>query len=147
MGQVKKILAGSFLFAIGLVLAGCVFDSPDKSLTLGGHEIKVEIVDTAVSRVNGLSGRESLCASCGMLFVYDNSAKRAFWMKNMNFPLDIIWLNDNRAVGFSEALEPEGEEPSRTYASPEPVDMVLEVNAGFVAKNGIKAGDPVQLGN
>lgn len=145
MGQIKKILIGLFIIATGFVFAGCVFDSSSKYLVINGQKIQVEVADTESSQIKGLSGREALCASCGMLFVYNNSIQRTFWMKDMNFPLDIIWLRDNKVIGISAGLPPEGEKPLRIYASSEPVDMVLEVNAGFVARNEIKVGDEIKF--
>jgi len=144
-GLGRGLIIFSLSFIIVLLLSGCVFDSPGKYLVINGQKIQVEVANTEVSQINGLSGREALCASCGMLFVYNNSIQRAFWMKNMNFPLDIIWLRGNKVIGISAGLPPEGEKPLRIYASPEPVDMVLEVNAGFADRNEIKVGDDARV--
>lgn len=90
---------------------------------------------------NGLSNKKDLCSNCGMLFVFPTKDIKTFVMREMNFPLDIIWLADNKIVGYSENLAPESSEPYTPYNSPVPVNQVLEVKAGFVRQNNIKIND------
>jgi uncharacterized membrane protein (UPF0127 family) len=115
-------------------------------LHIGDHTtLQVEIVDSALSQAQGLSGRESLEKNTGMLFVFSRPAPRNFWMKDMRFPLDVVWIRDFEVVGFQEnILHPEasGGEVVR-FQSRVPADMVLEINAGEVALRGIKVGDKV----
>ena len=89
-----------------------------------------------------MSGRISLPSNEGMLFVFSESAERGFWMRNMSFPIDIIWINKNKTViGVSNNIDPE------TYPNiffpPSPVKYVLELNAGYAEKNGIASGTPL----
>ncbi len=105
--------------------------------------ITIEIADTESARVEGLSGRSALSENAGMLFVFDVADYHTFWMKDMQFPIDIIWIRDGLVVGVSENLMPEGPNPTAIYAPPKPVDSVLEVFAGFVEEHGIRAGDAV----
>lgn len=78
-----------------------------------------------------------------MLFVFAEKDIKSFWMKDMNFPLDIIWLNGEKIVKISHNLPPEGRQPTNTYSSGVPVDYVLEVPAGFCDTNKIKEGNTV----
>ncbi|MFP4071953.1 MAG: DUF192 domain-containing protein [Desulfovibrionales bacterium] len=94
---------------------------------------------------NGLSRVESLGLQEGMLFILPQRRMASFWMKEMNFPLDIIWIDQNRVVGIEVNCPPEGERPTRRYPSPGPVDMVLEVNAGFADRHNIGPGDAVRI--
>ena len=82
-----------------------------------------------------------------MLFVFSEPHIQRFWMKDMNFPLDIIWIRDFKVIGLEENVPQPANNDGKTARmnSPEPADMVLEVNAGEVAKYGISAGDMVQL--
>ncbi|MFA5047615.1 MAG: DUF192 domain-containing protein [Patescibacteria group bacterium] len=114
---------------------------PQKVLTLGGHQLRVEIAASDRARTKGLSGRESLTENQGMLFIFPTYARQAFWMKQMNFPLDLIWLRDGQVIGFKQDLPPEGNQPAHMYQPDENVNWVLEMPAGFVAKNQIKIGD------
>lgn len=105
--------------------------------------IKVEIADEFKEQIQGLSDRKNLCPECGMLFIFNNKQERTFWMKNMNFPIDIIWLNDKIITNISHNLPPEGDKPENLYKSSSNVNYVLEVNSGFSEKNNIKTGDRV----
>ncbi len=124
------------------------FGGPNKEtiLKIGDREFKVEVADTVASRARGLSGRESLAEDQGLFFVFSSSSQTGFWMKDMKFPIDIIWIKGDVVVGFSENVEPELGKSMlslKIYYPPEPVDRVLEINAGLVLKYGIKVGDEI----
>ena len=105
--------------------------------------IPVELVDTPEKHIQGLSDRKEL--NGGMLFLFDERQVRSFWMKNMHFPIDIIWISHRRVVNISKNLQPEGKNPKKTYSSIYPVYYVLEVNAGFCEENNISIGDRVKI--
>lgn len=108
---------------------------------------KIEVADTAYLRSRGLSGRESLPEDAGMLFVFGSSSAQTFWMKGMRFPLDIIWIRNDRIVGIEKNVPPESDTPVlglKLYSSPEPVDKVLEINAGLSERYGFEVGDRVE---
>ena len=107
--------------------------------------IKIEIADDPEEWRRGLSYRENLCDNCGMLFVYPDKKVRSFWMKDMNFPIDIIWIDDNEIVKIDKDLKPEGKFPKNHYSSDNPVDYVLEVNANYTEKNNINVNDRVEI--
>ena len=112
---------------------------------INGQIIKVLIADEPAELTQGLSDRPYLEADQGMLFVFPDSQVRSFWMKNMHFPLDIIWIDDNNIINISQNLPPEGEQPQNHYSSVLPVNYVLEVIAGFAAENEIVVGDEVMI--
>lgn len=95
----------------------------------------VEVADTEYARKTGLSKRENLGEKEGMLFLFDKPYIRYFWMKDMNFSIDIVWINGDKIVGVNENLEPTiaGEKPI-IYSSPAVVDKVLEIRAGAFKK-------------
>lgn len=102
----------------------------------------VEIVETEDAKRKGLSKRENLGEKEGMLFIFDKPDIRHFWMKDMNFFLDIIWINDDKIVGISENLELDrNSENPIIYSSSLPADKVLEINAGIFEKIRITATD------
>jgi uncharacterized membrane protein (UPF0127 family) len=79
-----------------------------------------------------------------MLFTYPDRRLRTFWMRGMRFPIDIVWINADRVTGVERNVPvPEGGVP--LYRSDGPVDRVLEVGAGWAARNEIRAGDPVVI--
>lgn len=118
-------------------------------ITINDNKIYVEIADNNESRAQGLSGREYLHEFEGMLFLYEFPNRPGFWMYDMNFDLDMIWINNGVVVDITEnvpAPEP-GTHPSDLprYFPSQNVDAILEVNAGFAAKHNIQVGDSVIL--
>jgi uncharacterized membrane protein (UPF0127 family) len=121
----------------------------EEQLNIDGATFNVEIASTVLEQTRGLSFRPSLGANDGMLFIFGAGSVQSFWMKDMNFPLDIIWISGNTVVGFAEnaPAEPGILAPiSSTVYSPANTDKVLEVNAGTVAQYNIKVGDTVTIG-
>lgn len=106
------------------------------SVTLGAESLTLETAVSETATAQGLSGRTKIPAD-GMLFVFPQAEVRYFWMKEMNFPLDMIWLKDWEIVGiaYNAELPPENERefPSINYCSVFPADMVIEVEAGRAA--------------
>ena len=109
-----------------------------------GKEILVDVARTYRAQMKGLSGRTSLPENEGLLFVHNRMDYQSYWMKEMLFPIDIIWIANNQVVGFVQSTQPQ-EPPLTIYTSPVPVDKVLEVNAEFVQENSIKVGDILDI--
>lgn len=107
---------------------------------LGGLSYRLEVVDTEAGREKGLSERDVLPQGEGMLFVFPTDDDWAIWMLQMRFPIDIVWLNANKAVvGIKENATP-GSYPEAFRADAQS-RYVVELNAGDVAKLGLKKGD------
>ncbi len=118
-------------------------------IAVGDDGLTVEIADDSSLRSRGLSYRDGLEPGTGMLFVYPDEDERSFWMRGMRFCLDIVWINDGEIVGAAENVCPEPGVPESdltSYVSPEPVQFVLEVPAGWLDERGYGAGTPVDLG-
>lgn len=119
-----------------------------REASVGEATVFVEVAASAKERAVGLSGRDSLAENRGMLFLFPEKTRPAFWMKGVSFPIDIIWIADNRAIGFNEGVLPEpGASPENLnkYTPPEDVDSAVEVNSGFIARNKISVGDKVVI--
>lgn len=102
-------------------------------------DIQVEIADTPTKRELGLSGRFSLSPDSGMLFVFENPGSYFFWMKDMNFPIDMVWINALKKVtGINYNVSPDSF--PETFSSFEQVQFVLELNAGDANKFDIATG-------
>jgi len=109
-------------------------------LQVGDAQVAVEIRNTEEGRSQGLSNREKLAEDEGMLFVFDQPGIYSFWMKGMKFDLDFIWIKDNLVMEVTENVGID-----RMDIRPkEAADRVLEVNSGWVEKQGIKIGDAVK---
>jgi uncharacterized membrane protein (UPF0127 family) len=100
----------------------------------------LEIAKTTQERSIGLMNRDSLCDTCGMLFVFDSSAIQSFWMKNTKIPLDMVFLDETgKVVTIHQKTTPFQESPS--YQSTKPAKYVLEVNSGWSQQFSLATGD------
>ncbi len=123
-----------------------LYSKPGNEITeikLGQEIFLVETVKSPEEKEKGLSGRESLCQRCAMLFLFDDSAVRKFWMKDMHFDLDILWLNKGEIIKISPNISHQkgGKE---SISSAEEVDGIIEINSGMSEKLGLKVGDKIQ---
>ncbi len=107
----------------------------------------VEVVNTPQSRSQGLSNRSEIGAD-GMLFVFPETKRHSFWMKQMKFGLDFIWINQGKVVAITnDAPTPSpgmNQDELAIYQPDQKVDMVLEVNDNFLENNQIDIGDIVK---
>lgn len=126
------------VLAIGL-LCGCGVKK--EYLQIGTIKVAIETKNTPEGRAQGLSGREKLGKNEGMFFIFDVPAKYDFWMKEMQFPLDFVWIRGDEVVEVTENVD-----INRMDLKPKmAVDKVLEVNSGWVKENKIKIGDKISL--
>lgn len=117
-----------------------------RTISLSGAKLKVQIADTEEVQIQGLSGRASLKPFDGMLFVFSTPDFYEIWMKDMKFPLDIIWFDQNGIVTyFKTGATPESY--PQTFSSPEKSLYVLETEVGFVEKRNLKIGDKIIFEN
>jgi len=145
----KKLFLYSCIFIFLLLASGCREKSDLSTIQINGHVFNIEIADSDAERYQGLSGREDLAENAGMLFVFDDYQIRTFVMRDMNFPLDIIWIKDNRVVGCEKDV-PVLEVITQVITqviSPEAINYVLETNAGMCEEYDIKFGDKVIFEN
>ncbi|MDP1719086.1 MAG: DUF192 domain-containing protein [bacterium] len=111
-----------------------------ETLNINGNLLYVEVADTSAARSQGLSDREQLAENQGMLFVFPVPAIYPFWMKDMKFPIDIIWIRGNKVIGVADNAAVPGGATLPIYSPPGLMDKVLEVGVGVAAKLGIKEG-------
>lgn len=102
--------------------------------------LKLEVATSSESREQGLSNRLSLPADQGLLFIFPDPKFYGFWMKEMNFAIDIIWLDEDGVVVdiTKEALP---ETYPEVFYPPTPIKYVIEVNAGYAEERGLELGD------
>jgi uncharacterized membrane protein (UPF0127 family) len=113
------------------------------TITMGGTVVQVEVENTEASREQGLSGRTSLAEGSGMLFVFDAPGKYGFWMKDMNFAIDMLFIDaSGTIVTIAANASPAGYHlnPPQVFYPASDVLYVLELPAGFAAAHGIVEG-------
>ena len=134
------------------VLIGVACADPDvavgPSIDVGEARFDVEIASTSEERRRGLSGRENLAGSSGMLFVFESTRVPSFWMKDMLIPLDFVWIGEEcNVVDLHTDVPPPAAGASSgslpRYSPGSAVRYVLEINAGRVGELGIEVGDRV----
>lgn len=120
-----------------------------KQLQINGVNLKVEIADTQSKRSKGLGEKSSLGPNEGMLFIFPKADKYQFWMKGVKFPLDFIYIKNDKIVEILPNIAPPSpgvkDESLTIYQPQEAIDKVLEVSAGTVERLNIKIGDIIKL--
>ena len=109
-----------------------------------------EVVSTPSERTQGLSGRESLAPQSGMLFVFEGGLASSFWMKEMRFSLDFVWISQDCLVAdiTHSVPAPSPQTPLSDlpmYSSERPAAYNFEINGGEAADLGIEVGDVVRF--
>lgn len=120
----------------------------DGFIFIGDHQIQFELADNAAEQAVGLSTKTGLESNQGMLFAFTEPNIPSFWMKNMQFPIDIIWIHQDRVVGVVSNVQPQPGVPDSeltTYFPETPVNFVLEVQAGWAEQNGLQIGQNVEV--
>lgn len=143
----RKIVKSFVLVFVFFILFFFLIKSTDnnnyiKYVKIAGQDIKVELALTEEAQTRGLSGRTELKEQEGMLFIFAKPDKYYFWMKGMNFPIDMIWIDKNmKVIYIKNNAQPESY--LETYGPDANAKYVLEVVAGFSDKNNLKEGDDV----
>lgn len=106
--------------------------------------LRVDVADTEEERVQGLSGREQLAPTEGLLFVFEEDDYHGFWMKDMLFPIDIIWIDSNfMVVDIERSVRPDSF--PQVFEPETPARFVIETNADFTDSFAIEVGDDVSF--
>ena len=152
MKKVKYKKMYIVFFAIFLVVAIGLklweYKYADTVVTLKGQELNVIIAKNPRQKYKGLSGRESLGIYDGMIFPYAYPKKVGIVMRDMLFPIDIIWIEDGAVVDIAAGIEPqqvEKEEDLDVYLPRVDASIVIELKAGWSETNGLKIGDKLGL--
>lgn len=129
------IIGSAFLF----LEKRLVQENLTKIVKINETSILAEIADIPEARALGLSGREALTDNTGMLFIFDQPAKYGFWMKDMNFAIDIVWINEELyVIGVEKNVSPKTF--PQIFHPDQAVKYVLELPAGFADEYRIDIG-------
>lgn len=110
---------------------------PVTQLSAGMHLIKAEVADSDPTRTRGLMFRTSLPTNAGMVFVFDQAAPHCMWMKNTLIPLSVAFIDEGGAIINIADMQPKSEQ---SHCATRPARYALEMNKGWFAQRGIKAG-------
>lgn len=134
-------LGGAVLIIIGGLLfmrSKLPLDSPaSPTLQIGNRTYDLEVADTETAQDKGLGDRAGMSANHGMLFAFDQNNMHCFWMKDMEFPLDIIWASSNKQITAIESdLSPATYPQTYCHSG----QYVIELNAGVAAHDSLRIG-------
>jgi len=136
------------------VLAVLACEAPDASglprarVTIQGRALEVEVARTPAARQQGLSGRDRLEPGTGLLFLHPTAERHRYWMKDMRFAIDILWMREGRIVDVSHRVAPPapGQDGREIVVTPRvPCDAVLELPAGHARAYGFDTGQRVSI--
>lgn len=117
----------------------------DTTVLMPKGALTAEVVNTKSARALGLSGRTKMADNEGMLFIFDTPGKYGFWMKDMLFALDIVWINNNGVVvSIERNVTPESY--PKAFINHVDASYVLEINSGLSEKFGLYLGSKVKFG-
>jgi uncharacterized membrane protein (UPF0127 family) len=117
---------------------------------IGTHVFTAEVAKSESEKEIGLSSRSSIAEDRGMIFIFDTPGMYSFWMKKMQFPLDLIFIKDDKIVTIFKQVTPPpsdidiADNQLPIYTPQSDINKVLEINSGLVDKYGIKVGDTVK---
>lgn len=115
------------------------------SLQLHGQRYHILVMRTEAELQKGLSGTDSLPEGQAMVFVFASDSKWGMWMKDMNYPIDIVWLNADRQVVHVVKNAQPSSYPDTTYTPDVPARYVIELPSGTIERTGIAIGDAAGL--
>lgn len=148
----RVVHAGLLIFAALFIVVFVLAPTPSTEIrqvdiTLANDTVvRAYIADSPKEREEGLGPFDYLPQGQGMLFVFEQETIPVFWMKDVEYPLDIVWLHNGSVVGTEEGLSPDERDERPTYSPTVPVTHVLEVHAGVVEQEGIKIGQRLEFG-
>jgi uncharacterized protein len=123
-----------------------VHPSVRAKVTIGQRQFTTDVMLTEAEQAHGLSGKPALKESEGMLFVFREASRRVFWMKDMEFAIDMVFIRQNKIVEIAPGMLPPTETGyPETHDSTIASDMVFEVLAGTARLNGWKVGTPIKV--
>lgn len=115
-----------------------------KVMTIASHEVQASVAENWPDRIKGLSGTPYLPENVVKLFVFDSSGFHAIWMKDMNYAIDILWVDaESKIIHIEEKATPDSY--PKMFVPETPAKYVIETPVGFVENKGIKVGDLVVL--
>jgi uncharacterized protein len=133
----------SLVLAAAVAVAACAFaqepqlDLPRVKILAGMHIIDAQVAATNDQRMTGLMFRKEMPQQEGMLFVFDYPSEQCFWMKNTLLPLSVAFVAEDGTIVNVDEMKPQTLD---SHCSKQPVRFVLEMNQGWFARKGIKAG-------
>lgn len=142
---IEVLVGGLFLLIIiPLLLSIGLPGKPPSTVAINGSYITVKVADSQEERSKGLSGSSQLKDGTGMLFIFDEASYHGIWMKDMKYPIDIVWLDENqKIVNLQEYATPDSY--PRVFTPQVPARYVIELPVGSIKSYGMNYGKKVTI--
>jgi uncharacterized membrane protein (UPF0127 family) len=137
-------VAAGLVLLLSFVLLTYSVGMRTATLRLNGERYNLTVARTQAARQKGLGGRANLAANHGMLFIFSTTQPECFWMKDMHFSIDIIWLDADKRI---QHIEP-GVSPKtypKNFCPPAAAKYVVELPAGTAQKQGLHSAQKLQF--
>jgi uncharacterized protein len=141
--KIILLVLGILLLFFAVIEVNTIFSAP--SANINGYHFSLYLARTTQDQEVGLAKFKNIENNHGMLFIFTKTDYYSFWMKNMKFPIDIIFLNNNKIADIFQNVPVQNNNDLPIYTTKKPADMVLEINAGLSKKYNIKIGDTINL--
>ena len=138
---VPTFLRPLLLIVLAIAALNARAQIPEITLTIAGHKLTVEVAATNPERMQGLMHRRMMPENRGMLFVFTDVSRHAMWMENTYLPLSVAFIDTDGIITNIEDMKPHTRD---SHPAVKPVRYALEMNLGWFAKRGIKAGAKIE---
>lgn len=148
MKKILLFLSAGLILVIFVINFFLLKNNENKIKAKIGNQIFIlEVADTEAKRSRGLSGRKSLGRNEGMLFIFNKKERYTFWMKDMEIPLDFIWLDDNTVADITKNVLPPNYDLDnlKLYNPMIPVNKVIEINADTIERLQLSVGENIEF--
>jgi len=143
--RILTFILGTFIILILAFLMFVYFLPQAPKAEINGHVFSLYLAKTAEEQSIGLAKYKEIDMNQGMLFLFQKPDYYSFWMKDMRFPIDIIFINGNKVVDVFQNVPVSPNDNLPIYTTKTKADKVLEINAGLSNKYGIKTGSEVKI--
>jgi hypothetical protein len=140
------LILGIFIILIIVIIKIDYFNSQLPRAEINGHSFSLYLAKTSQDQAVGLAKFNKIDKNQGMLFIFSKPDYYSFWMKNMKFPIDIIFINKNIIVDiFQNVPSQKNNDNLPIYTTKNKADKVLELNSGITSEYKIKIGSEVKI--
>lgn len=147
--KIKTIIIIIFFLLLSLIFYSYYYyllnNEKRAYIKINEHGFDARVADNYFTKERGLSGKTRISSEEAMLFVFEKKDYYSFWMKGMNFPIDIIWINDDRIIGLEKNVPVPRNDKIFVYRSDEVINFALELNAGLLDEYGIDINDKIEI--
>ncbi len=147
IGLIVIVIIGFLIFS-AVRSNSSIFSFLNKSsVTINNHKFDLSVAKSDKEKQVGLSDKKSLSENSGMIFTFDKPDYYPFWMRNMHFPIDILFIANNKIVTIYRNVQPpkSNNEELPIYRPSQPADTAIELPAGTADKYNIQEGDTVKI--